>query len=35
MKRLTILDNPTQNAPQKKARLRIVRKARELLELGD
>lgn len=32
---LTILDNPTQNAPQKKARLRIVRKAREMLDLGN
>ena len=30
---LTILDNPTQNAPKKKVRLRIIRKAKEMLEL--
>lgn len=29
---LTIFDNPTQNAPKKKARLRIIRKAKKMLD---
>lgn len=32
---LTILDNPTQNAPKKKVRFQIIRKAKEMLELED
>jgi len=32
---LTILDNPTQNAPKKKIRLQIIRRAKEMLDLGD
>ena len=32
---LTILDNPTQNAPSKNARRRIIKKAKEMLALGE
>jgi pimeloyl-ACP methyl ester carboxylesterase len=32
---LTVLDNPTQNAPKKKIRLQIIRRAKEMLDLGD